>query len=339
MPADLKDVAALAGVSTATVSRVLNNPEVVTPSTRKKTEAAIEKSGYIPNINAKRLRTQKSRAILVVVPDIADPFCATVVRGVENTAADLGYVMLLGDTQAEARRARIYASMVRSAHVDGLLYLSIRAPYELPGADKLTRTESPIVNICNYTNDHFPTVGIDNVAAARAAVEYLIHLGHRRIAAIAGLPQHPETKLRLTGFRDAVAAHGIPAANAPVAHGDFSFESGIVACDMLLNSVGPRPTAIFCHNDRMALGAMQSLWRKSIQVPRDISIVSFDNLDSVRFSCPPLTTIAQPMYDIGVCAMTTLDHVIHGKQLISVQQVLPVELVVRESTAPPHSFG
>lgn len=293
------------------------------------------RSGLVPNVNAKRLRMRRSRAVLMIVPDIVDPFCATVARGVETTAADLGYVMLLGDTQAEIKRTRTYADMVRSAHVDGLLYLSIRAPFELPGSDTLARRKTPFVNICNYTNDVFPTVGIDNVAAARMAIEYLISLGHRRIAVIAGLPNHPETRLRLKGFREAITAHGIAAADTAIAHGDFSFESGIVACDILLKGTGPRPTAIFCHNDRMALGAVQSLWRKAIDVPRDVSIISFDNLDSTRFCCPPLTTIAQPMYEIGVRAMMTLDALMQGKQPTKSSYVFPVELIVRESTAPP----
>jgi LacI family repressor for deo operon, udp, cdd, tsx, nupC, and nupG len=334
MSANLKDVAALAGVSTATVSRTLNSPELVSESTRRKIEHAIATSGYTPNVNAKRLRTRKAHSVLVVGPDIADPFCATVVQGVENTAAKLGYAVLLADTQGDAERGRLFAGMVRSGHVDGLLYLGIRQPYELPVGGDVRARELPMVNICNYTTDRFPNVGIDNVAAARLAVEHLLGLGHRRIAVIAAMPDHPEATARLEGYRAALRAHRLPVLDELVAFGDFSFESGITACDALL-SAPLRPTAIFCHNDRMGLGAVQALWRRGMKVPQDMSIVSFDNLEFARFSCPPLTTIAQPMYEIGARAMTMLYDVMRGRRLASVRQVLPVELVVRETTGAP----
>lgn len=334
MASNLKHVAALAGVSTATVSRALNNPEVVSEPTRRKIKQAIAKSGYTPNVNAKRLRTRKAHSVLVIGPDIADPFCATVVQGVENTAAELGYAVLLGDTQGDVERARVYASMVRSGHVDGLLYLGIRQPYQLPVGGEVRPRELPLVNICNYTTDRFPNVGIDNVGAARLAVEHLIDLGHRRIAVIAALPDHPETAQRLEGYRAALRGRGLSVPEDLTAFGDFSFESGISACDSLL-AARRRPTAIFCHNDRMALGAIQALWHRGMVVAQDISIVSFDNLEFARFSCPPLTTIAQPMYEIGTRAMTMLCDLMHGKKLRSYRQILPVELVVRESTGPP----
>jgi LacI family repressor for deo operon, udp, cdd, tsx, nupC, and nupG len=333
MATNLKDIAELAGVSTATVSRALNNPETVSNSTRKKIESVIAATDYTPNINAKRLRSQKAHSVLVVSPGISDPFCAKIVQGVENTAAELSYAVLLGDTQGDSERARIFASMVRSGHVDGLLYFGIRRPYELPVSANISQRDLPMVNICNYTATRLPNVGIDNVAAARLAVNHLIRLGHRRIAVIAGLPDHPETLARLQGYRDALSSYGLQVSDNLIAFGDFSFESGITACNELL-AADSKPTAIFCHNDRMGLGAVQALWHKGMRVPNDMSIVSFDDLEFARFSCPPLTTIAQPMYEIGAHAMNMLHDIMQGKELHSYTELLPVKLIVRESTAP-----
>lgn len=334
MSINLKDIAELAGVSTATVSRALNNPEIVSESARKRVESAIAAAGYTPNINAKRLRTRKAHSVLIVSPDVSDPFCAKIVQGVENTAAQMGYAVLLGDTQGDVERARTYASMVRSGHVDGLLYFGIRRPYELPVIGSVPRRDLPMVNICNYTTDRLPNVGIDNVAAARLAVEHLIGLGHRRVAVIAGLKGHPETSARLQGYHDGLTGHGLNVVDDLITYGDFSFESGISACNALLASP-LRPTAIFCHNDRMGLGAVQALWHRGMRVPAAMSIVSFDDLEFARFSCPQLTTIAQPMYEIGVRAMNMLHDIMRGKELSSYTELLPVRLVVRESTAPP----
>jgi len=338
MATNLKDIAELAGVSTATVSRALNNPEVVSESARKKIESAIAAAGYMPNINAKRLRTRKAHSILVVSPDVSDPFCASIIRGVENTAAKLGYAVLLGDTQGDIERARTYAGMVGSGHVDGLLYFGIRWPYELPETLHTQRKDLPIVYICNYTIDRKPNVGIDNVAAARLAVDHLVGLGHRRVAVIAGLEGHPETTARLRGYQEALASHGLPVADELVSYGDFSFESGITSCNALL-STSDRPTAIFCHNDRMGLGAVQALWHRGMRVPADMSIVSFDDLEFAKFSCPPLTTIAQPMHGIGVRAVELLQDLIQGNEPNTYSELLPVELIVRESTAAPRVAG
>jgi len=335
---NLKDIAELAGVSTATVSRALNNPEIVSESARSKVESAIAAAGYMPNINAKRLRTRKAHSILVVSPDVSDPFCASIIRGVENTAAKLGYAVLLGDTQGDIARARTYASMVGSGHVDGLLYFGIRSPYELPESVHAHRRDLPLVYICSYTIDRKPNVGIDNIGAARLAVEHLIGLGHRRVAVIAGLKDHPETTARLKGYQGAMATHGLPVTDDLIAFGDFSFESGITACNTLLASPD-RPTAIFCHNDRMGLGAVQALWHRGMRVPADMSIVSFDDLEFASFSCPPLTTIAQPMHAIGVRAVEILHDLMQGKEPETYSELLPVELIIRESTAPPRGSG
>jgi len=331
---NIYQVAKCAAVSTATVSRVLSRPDVVSPETRRRVMEAVTLLGYAPNSAAKHLRTLRSGQLLVTVPDISNPFFSLILRGIEETARSEGYAVLLGDTQHDQEREERYALMVRRKEADGLIFLGHRLPET---ASELIRSSppgcAPIVNACEYSPQlGIPSVHIDNAAAAREAMNHLYVLGHRRIGIITGPLVSPLSRDRLLGSTE--AAEAIKAQHdLLVTDGDFSIESGSRAADLLFGSCDP-PTAIFCFNDEMAIGALGAARRRALRVPEDVSIVGFDDVRYAAHTNPPLTTIAQPMQQIGEYAVRLLLDLLSGRTDVPLSVTMPHRLVVRASTAP-----
>jgi LacI family repressor for deo operon, udp, cdd, tsx, nupC, and nupG len=331
---NIYEVARRAGVSTATVSRVLSQPDVVAPDTRRRVMAAVERLGYTPNASATNLRTLRTRKLLVTVPDISNPFFSLILQGIEDTAQRAGYSVLLGDTQHDEQREERYALMLRRKEADGLIFLGHRVPEE---AAALVRTlppgRAPIVNGCEFSPRlGIPSVHIDNATAASDAMDHLYRLGHRRIGIVTGPLVSPLSRDRLHGAmaraKKAGAERDLIAMN-----GDFSIESGAVAGERLLERKHP-PAAIFCFNDEMAMGVLETARRRQLRVPDDLSIVGFDDIRFARYVDPPLTTIAQPMRQIGEGTVTLLLQILQGEGAPE-SVTLPHVLVVRSSTAPP----
>lgn len=333
--ATIYDIARHVGVSAGTVSRALSRPDKVLPATRARIEEAAATLGYVPNTVARTLKTQRSGKILVTVPDIANPFFAQILQGAEDAAQTAGYAVLLGDTQHQPDREERYAQMLRRNEADGLIVLGHRLP---PTAREIVRAQgaaAPVVNGCEFDPAlGIPSVHIDNAAAARAVMEHLYGLGHERIAVVGGPPDNPLHQQRLEGVRSAGKARG-RLRSLRVVPGDFSLESGHAAATALL--AGPQPpTAVFCFSDQMALGALAACRDLGIRVPDQLSIVGFDDLASSRFLTPPLTTIRQPMRDIGARAVNLLLAIIERVD-VPLQQTLDFSLMLRGSTAvPPH---
>jgi LacI family repressor for deo operon, udp, cdd, tsx, nupC, and nupG len=332
------EVAKKAGVSTATVSRVLSQPDVVSPVTRRKVLQAVERLAYEPNSTAKNLRMLRTRKLLVTVPDISNPFFSLILQGIEDTALKEGYAVLLGDTQHNDTREDGYALMLKRKEADGLIFLGHRLPKT---AAELVRTAAPrcapIVNGCEFSPRlNIPSVHIDNAQAAFEAMDHLYRLGHRRIGIVTGPLVSPLSRDRLSGAkaraRQAHAEH-----DCQVMSGDFSIESGSVAAERLLGGRHP-PTAIFCFNDEMAIGALETARRRHLQVPHDVSLVGFDDIRFARYADPPLTTVAQPMRAIGEGTVRLLLEILNGERPSRPKSVtLPHTLTVRASTAPPRS--
>lgn len=330
----MKEIARLAGTSTATVSRALSDPHLVSPQTLDRVMDAVRRAGYTPNLLARNLRRMESRAVVVIVPDIANPFFPEIVRGIEEVAHRSGYCVLLGDTQGQPHRERAYASMVLERRADGLVILSGRVPEPLPEYLALRPDSVPIVMACEYVDDSdLPTVIIDNRRAAQTATEHLLALGHREIGFIAGPAGNVLTRDRLEGYRQALGAAGLAAAEQ-VAAGDFSIISGIRAAQDLL-ARSPRPTALVCSNDEMALGAIQLAKRSGLRVPHHLSVVGFDDIRFAAVSDPPLTTISQPREDIGRHAMDMLLGLLEKRPPEPRHLVLTADLTQRTSTAAP----
>ncbi|MBU1377177.1 MAG: LacI family transcriptional regulator [Alphaproteobacteria bacterium] len=332
--ATIQDVARSAGVSTATVSRVLSAPELVAENTRQKVMTAVTALGYAPNQAAKMLRTLKTEKILVTVPDISNPFFSQVIRGVEQAAQAAGYSVLLGDTRHEAEREERYGEMLRRKEADGLIFLGHRLPDSLAEMVRAMGPRAPIVNGCEFS----PGLGvssahIDNERAAAEAMEHLYGLGHSRIGVLTGPLASPISRDRLTGVRTAARASGHGGALC-VETGDFSIESGLTQALALLDQA-PRPSALFCFSDEMAMGALEALRERGLRCPHDVSILGFDDIRYARHLDPPLTTIGQPMDQIGHEAVRLLLDIFAGRSTDLEQVTLPHTLVVRASTAAP----
>ncbi|MCL4849570.1 MAG: LacI family transcriptional regulator [Acidobacteria bacterium] len=333
--ATIRDVARHAGVSTATVSRVLSQPDVVAEDTRIGVLKSVEALGYAPNSAAKSLRTHRSGKLLVTVPDIANPFFALILQGIEAAAQRAGYAVLLGDTQHDDRREDRYAQMLQRREADGLIFLGHRLP---KAAAALVRaagaSRAPVVNGCEFSPGlGVPSVHIDNARAAGEAMEHLFRLGHRRIGIVTGPLVSPLSRDRLAGAMRRARARGRKAA-VTVTQGDFSIESGMAAAERLLDGEAP-PTAIFCFNDEMAIGVLDVSRRRGLRVPDAISVVGFDDIRFARYVDPPLTTIRQPMRELGEATVRLLLDILdrHRREVVSV--TLPHALIVRASTGPP----
>ncbi len=336
--ATIYDIAKHVGVSAGTVSRALSRPDKVLPATRTRIEQAAAALGYVPNTVARTLKTQRSGKLLVTVPDIANPFFAQILQGAEEAAQAVGYAVLLGDTQHRPEREERYAQMLRRNEADGLIVLGHRLPPTARAIVQQLGAAAPVVNGCEVDPAlGIPSVHIDNAAAARAVMDHLYGLGHERIAVVGGPPDNPLHEQRLEGVRAVAKARG-RLRSLVLMPGDFSVESGHAAGSELLART-PVPTAVFCFSDQMALGVLAACRDKGVRVPEDLSVVGFDDLASSRYLTPPLTTIRQPMREIGERSVNLLLAIIERVD-VPLQQTLDFSLMVRGSTtAPPEPRG
>jgi LacI family repressor for deo operon, udp, cdd, tsx, nupC, and nupG len=330
---NIYEVAKHAGVSTATVSRVLSRPDVVSPDTRRKVMQAVKLLAYAPNSAAKNLRTLRSGKLLVTVPDISNPFFSLILQGIEDAAQREGYAVLFGDTQHDEKREERYALMLKRKEADGLIFLGHRLPKAAADLVRsLAPSCAPVVNGCEFSPRlGIPSVHIDNAAAAAEAMTHLYDLGHRRIGIVTGPLVSPLSRDRLQGATSRAVVEKAER-EFIVMHGDFSIESGAAAAERLLGRREP-PSAIFCFNDEMAMGVIECARRRRVRVPADISVMGFDDIRFARHVDPPLTTIAQPMREIGEGTARLLLDILGGRTMVPVSVTLPHALIIRESTA------
>ncbi|MBT6441940.1 MAG: LacI family DNA-binding transcriptional regulator [Alphaproteobacteria bacterium] len=340
-PATIDDVARRAGVSIATVSRALQKPNIVSDSAREKVFEAVEELGYTANVMARNLRRNRTNMAVVLVPNIGNPFFSEILAGIESAASARNYNILIGDTENDPAREREYAAFVRGHQADGLILLNGRLP-SLPGdrrdgANLQTSAMPPIVVACERIPESaLPTVCFDNTGGARSATAYLIRMGHRRIAHITGPPDNILTQDRLAGYQAALGDAKIPLDENLIIEGDFSIESGRAAI-RLLGALGEFPTAVFCANDEMAIGAIAAIKAAGKRVPEDVSVIGFDDIQFADAVDPPLTTVHQPRAEIGQTAMNLLLDVLDGNPIAQKTRVLDGGLRKRDSVAPPRA--
>lgn len=327
---NIRKVAELAGVSVATVSRTLKTPERVSPQTRERVHLAVEQAGYRPNLMAVQFRSRKTRNLVVLVPVIANVFFARVISGIQEAAHALNYRVLLCDTRGREEVETAYAELVHAHQADGVIQLRAFNPFveNCHGG-----SPPPMVNACEVLDaPPCPSVRLDNRAAARAMTEHLLALGHRRIGLIKGPQGSPLTRERIAGYKDALREAGITPVPGLLCRGNFTLQAGYDAAGQLL-SCAERPTAIFCENDEMAIGAIQRIRQSGLRVPEDISVAGFDDIPFAAYCDPPLTTIAQPAEAFGRHAVEMLVAQFEQHPLETPHLVLPYSLVVRGSTA------
>lgn len=332
----IKDVASLAGVSTATVSRALANPAKVQIHTRQRVLRAVKQTGYVTNNLARSFRTRRSHTVVVLVPDITNSFFANIIQGIEGVARENGYRILLGDMQNDVENAVAYGELCAQRQADGVICLGRTIPFRYNKSRKsIDLAWPPLVMACEYDDAiPIPGVGIDNRAAALEGVQYLAAQGHSRIAYLNGPADSPLCCDRLSGYRAGMAEFGLEKCRSWVYSGDFSFESGAEAAREMLSD-GERPTAVFAANDAMAIGALQVLKRRGVRVPEEMSMLGFDDIEFAAYCDPPLTTIHQPRAEIGATSMRMMLGLLGGQREDGGRRKLMHRLVVRDSVATP----
>ena len=334
--ATIRDVARLAGVSAMTVSRVLNASPHVADATRRRVEAAVAELGYVPNGLARGLTRRRSKTVAVVVPDIANPFFTLIVRGAEEVAWRAGYHVLLSNSRGDLDRERANIDDMLASRVDGML-LAAAADGSGSKLKALGRDDVPFVlvdrTIPGYRGD---LVKGDGVEGARQLVEHLTALGHRRIAMITEPADVSTSRERQTGYREALEAAGIPFDPSLVVEASAIDAASVrAAANGLLDRPVP-PTAIFAVNNLVALGVADTTQARGLELPRDLSLVCFDDIAYAPQLNPFFTAIAQPAETFGTIAMQLLLDRISGLLDDAARiVVLPGELVVRASASAP----
>jgi LacI family transcriptional regulator, galactose operon repressor len=327
------DVAREAGVSTATVSRALNDTGQIAPATRLAIEEAIERLGYRPNTIARSLVTKSTQTIAFLLPDITNPFYAALVGGIQQIALATDHTMLLCTTGGDPAQEEEYLRLLRAKQVDGALVDGLVIPPDRIAA--FVRDGFPIVCLDrDVDSPSVPLVQVDNRRGARMATEHLLELGHTRIAHVHGAPELGISAERRAGYRDALRAVRLGHDPQLVATGRFTEDGGHEAARALLDS-GAEFTAVFAANDLSALGAMNAFTQAGRRVPEDVSVIGFDDLRLSAYTTPPLTTIHQPAVEIAQRATEILIGMINGPRPRKLRYLLEPTLVVRGTTAPP----
>lgn len=324
------DVARLAGVSTATVSRALNDIGQVAEAKRVAIDAAVAQLGYRPNTIARSLVTRSTQTIALLLPDITNPFYADLVTGIQQLTLERDYTMLLCTTDFDPEQEERYLRLLRAKHVDGALVDGLVLPPERIA--RFVEDGFPIVCLDRDVNSRaVPLVQVDNRMGARLATEHLLALGHTRVAHIMGAPARISEE-RLLGYQGALGRAGVDPDSSLVALGNFTETGGHDAMQALL-AAETGMTAVFAANDLSAIGAMNAIVASGRSVPRDISVVGFDDLRLAQYTSPPLTTIRQPAGDIARHSTELLLGMIAGRKPGKLHHLFPPELVIRSSTA------
>jgi LacI family transcriptional regulator len=325
-------IAKAAGVSVPTVSRVVNGRSDVSPQTRQRVEQLLREHGYRRQATTRRRAT--ARLVDLVFNDLDSPWAVEILRGVEDVGHAAGIGTVISAIHRRSTSTRQWLQNVRERATDGVIL--VLTDLAQPVHAELRQLGVPVVVVdpIGASDLDVPTIGATNWAGGMRATEHLIALGHRRIGFIEGPPRLLCSRARLDGYRAALEAAGIGVDRQLVREGDFYHESGFAGGAALLDLADP-PTAIFASSDQMAFGVYEAVRRRGLRVPDDVSVVGFDDLPEVRWSSPPLTTVRQPLTEMGRLAARTVLRLAEGEGVESAGVELATELVVRESTARP----
>jgi len=331
-PARIKDVARLAGVSTATVSHVINNTKYVTDETRESVLSAIKEINYYPNVNARSLALGRTNIIGLLISDISNPFFPELVKSIESSAFEHGYNVILFNTNYDAARASELVDRLIGLKVAGVALMT--AEFDSTLIQEMVRKRIPVVSQ-NFgrVNENMHSVIIDFTVGMDEAVRHLASLGHRNIVHVAGPNRLNATDVRREAFLNSVVRH-IPKAKTAVYEGDFKFEGGRRAASEILNA-DEIPTAIITANDMMAFGVMRELHNAGLSIPNDISIIGFDDIAFAELVEPPLTTVVLSRVELGRRTVEALVANIERPDEKGIEVRIPTYLIKRGSTAPP----
>ena len=328
----IKEVAKIAKVSTATVSRVLNNQANVKEDLRERVLDAVKQLDYHPSNIARSMRKQSSRIIGIVIPDISNPFFTAVVRGIEDIALGKQYKVFLCNSDRNPEKDRMYIEVLAMERISG----AIIVPYKEENLQPLIKLDIPFV----FVNQTLPglkadSVVLDNFKGAYEATRHLIDLGHTRIGLINAPKNRPAETQRYIGYQKALLDSGINIDPDLIVSGEFHAETAEQATNTLLEMPDP-PTALFSLNNTMTIGTLKSVTKHNLRIPEDISVIGFDDMPWLSFFTPPITVVQQPTYKIGTSAAELLFNRIESQEKPAINNlILTPELIVRNSTGAP----
>lgn len=332
MKTTIYDVAKKAGVSISTVSRVINNTGRISAKTKKRVLDVIEQLGYQPSVVASALTGKRTRTIGLIIPDVANPFFAELARRVEDRGRELGFNLLMCNTDNNPDTEDMYLSLLRQKSVDGIIIGTNARNHRV--LRELLEENLPVALIAQDIPElMIDVVAVDDYLGGYQAAQHLVSLGHKRIAILVGNMNRTSDKYRLEAFRQALEDHGLELTEELVIRTDYSREDGKRAARELLTSP-KRPTAIFACFDFLAIGVYQAAKELGLRIPDDVSVVGFDNTILASIVDPPLTTIAQPIDEMGRQVMDLLVREIEGDKKTKQRIILPPELIIRQSTKP-----
>jgi LacI family transcriptional regulator len=330
MNVTIYDVAREANVSMATVSRVVNGNPNVKPTTRKKVLEAIDRLGYRPNAVARGLASKKTTTVGVIIPDISSIFYSELARGIEDIATMYKYNIILSNSDQNKQKEFHLLNTMLGKQVDGIVFMGGHITEE--HVAEFEKSPVPIVLAASIEDSStIPSVTIEYNKAANDAVTALIEKGHRNIAFVTGPIEEQVGMRKLEGYKAALEASNIPFEGELVIEGDFTYESGIEAMNKIIE-MEVKPTAVFVSTDEMALGVIHGATDHGIQIPEDIEVIGFDNTRLATMVRPRLTTVVQPMYDIGAVAMRLLTKYMNKENVEDHIVVLPHRIEFRQST-------
>ncbi|MBY0029066.1 LacI family DNA-binding transcriptional regulator [Priestia aryabhattai] len=324
MSITIKDVAKQANVSVATVSRILNNLPGYSNETQERVEKVIKELGYQPNEVARGLINRKTKTIGVILPNVSDLFAGEILAGIEEQAYASNYSVMICKTNYDNKRKIKYLQTLYEKRVDGIIIISERITQDFYKAIEMIKI--PVVLVATQSDYPLPFIKVNDYQASYDATTYLVKKGHSRIGMIAGSEGDIISTIpRVKGFREALNDAKITFTNEMITYGDFSFESGIDEMNNLLKSY-PEVTAIFCASDEMAVGALSFLYKKGIKVPDSISIIGYDNTATAERAIPPLTTVAQPLKEMGKASI----HLLLDSS-VKIDQIYPHHIAERDT--------
>lgn len=330
LSATIYDVAREAGVSMATVSRVVNGNPNVKPTTRKKVSEAIKRLGYRPNAVARGLASKKTTTVGVIIPDISSVFFSELARGIEDIATMYNYnIILCNSDQNKDKEVRLIQTLL-GKQVDGIVFMGGRIAEE--HIEEFTQSPVPVVLAATVDERHkIPSVNIDYEQAVFEVIAHFIQKGHRKIAFINGPLDIPiNGKYRLNGYKRALEENNLPYDESLVAVGDYTYESGKEAMGQFLDQES-KPTAVYVDADEMAIGAIHEVQDRGMKVPGDVEVVSSENTRLVQMVRPTLSSISEPTYDIGAVAMRLLTKLMNSEKVEDATVVLPHHIDYRQS--------
>lgn len=336
--ATIHDVATLSGVSIGTVSAVLNRKGTVSEPTRRRVLRAISELHYRPSAAARRrLQPTAEKSIGLIVKEINNPYFSDIISGAQEAARELGYNVLVAHTERSYEFERQLTELLVAKDVDGLIINPLlNDDTDLSHLFEIRRSNIPLVLIESLRGIQASMVDVDNVAAEKAAVEYLVGLGHQRIAHFAGPEYSTHSDERIEGVRRAYAAERLVMAEDDLVHAGSSLEDGYRAALAFFRDRAERPTAVTCYNDLVAIGVLRALRELGLDVPGDVSVVGFDDIDVASYLAVPLTTVRAPRREIGRRATQMLIQNVEAAEMAAPEKVmLETELAVRASSGPP----